>query len=557
MSEAGHLVLKEAVSLIRRLGGGEAEALACAALIAHSEAGHTCALPERLFGKEFFEAYGEAAVPDNGALLRALSESPVCGAPGEWKPLIYDGKRLYLERHFRDELKTAGMVLSRAAWKQGPGVNRENLAAIFASSPRGAIAESVLSSGVAFITGGPGTGKTTLLSSILLLSVLENPSLRIGLAAPTGKAASRMKEAILRSLTRTLEEHPEWKDAGAEILRLEPKTLHRLLEYSHGRYSKNERNLLDLDLLVVDEGSMVSVAQAAALARALPEECRLLVLGDPGQLASVEAGAFLADCAGAGLSRGDPWTHTLTGTYRFSEESPVGRLAAAVRDGDAQGSLEVLQKGGEGLCYVPEISRKRVETVLKDKLCAWFGKLSMSVSPEEALRNLESFRILTPLRNGEWSSAMLNTLAEEWLSRQFPVLKGGDYPFRPVMITENDYSQRLFNGDMGLLFPDASGGLKAVFPGESGIKEIPPSLLPSHETAFAMTVHKSQGSEADEVALVLTEKAEALLVRELLYTGITRCRRELTVFAGPEFWCRGVQNCLIRESGLFDRLTTP
>lgn len=467
------------------------------------------------------------------------------------------------------------------------------------------------------ITGGPGTGKTTtvvrLLAALTSLHVGdEDPTHgapRIALCAPTGKAAARLSESIgdkLREIASIATGgFPEghWSAVAARLPD-EVHTIHRLIGTRPlaDRPRHHRDNPLDLDIVVVDEASMVGMELMSRLVEALPPQCRLVMLGDKDQLASVEAGAVLGElCRGADNavyppdlrdyletasgetlpardgSRADPIDARiamLRVSHRFGEDSAIGTLARAVNDGDAAAATSALgpptsANGTDELEWLLDVPNGPADSAFAHRvvngLRPWLAEIAARATgfdPESAddraavgvlFRRHNDFQVLCALRRGDAGVEGLNARIHDWLARDglLPAPEPGArhagwYPGRPVMVTRNDPQLGLANGDMGLTLPirlEGGGvGLRVVFPAEPGDEQrfrwISPTRLPDVETAFALTVHKSQGSEFTRVAMVMPERPNPILTRELLYTAITRARRQFTLVStvqgGPE-----------------------
>ncbi|MBV5326208.1 MAG: exodeoxyribonuclease V subunit alpha [Chlorobium sp.] len=502
-------------------------------------------------------------------LLAALRTLPTVGRPGEHRPLILDeAGRLYLYRYFRYELQLAEAIRARAAMETGSpdeAALAEQLDRYFVPDESGEdrqrqAALTALRRGFSVISGGPGTGKTTTVVRILglLLEQTGGERMRIAMAAPTGKAAARLASSIA-SLRESL-------PCSEEVKRAVPSqvtTIHRLLgtiPNSTG-FRHNARNPLPYDAVIVDEASMVDLPLMTALVTALMPKARLILIGDRDQLASVEAGAVLGDICRAAESPGsavEGCVTVLERNYRFGDGSGIAALSRAINNGDAGEALRLLGDPADSTISLEATPmREAVRKRLASPVLEGFRPYLEAETPEEALRLFERFRILTALREGPWGAAGMNHAAETLL-HEAGLLKA-DTPFyrgRPVLVTENDYIHKLFNGDTGIILPDPkTGNQKAYFAAPDGtVRSIPPEFLPTHVTAFAMTVHKSQGSEFDRVLMVLPPEDTLLLTRELIYTGITRARQAVTVWSDEAVFSSAVKRRTERRSGLREML---
>lgn len=445
----------------------------------------------------------------------------------------------------------------------------------------------------AVISGGPGTGKTTTVVKVLVLLLEQNPALRLRLAAPTGKAAARMVESI-RAARIGMPVSP----AIAALLPDEASTLHRLLGYqgnsARGGFRHNRLNPLLVDCLVIDEASMIDLTLMKALLDATPANTRIILLGDRDQLASVDAGNVLGDITGHGreltyspamaalLARltgiaqdclpqeeGGPAVADaialLRTSHRFSADSAIGRLATLVNKGDDAAALALLVQGQDA--RTGNGWQGHSEVVLLQPAASEWNPLNRAVldwavlrystylccdSVEEALQSFESTRILCASHEGHCGGMEINRLLAERLRARGLLESGEDFHGKPVMITVNDYELGLFNGDIGLLWRDDDGVLQACFAQLDGqVRRLPARSLPDHVTAWALTVHKSQGSEFDQVLLVLPADINSpLLLRELLYTGITRARSRLLIHSAAEVFAAACRTPVQRSSGL-------
>lgn len=533
---------------------------------------------------------------DPQTLIRALQQSSVVGAPGEWKPLILDAAgRLYLYRQWEAEHLLAGELTARAQGLR-EDVDLEVLSGglqrLFPLRNNGTPDEQALAAATAVlknftvISGGPGTGKTTTVVKVLALLLEQSTTpLRIALTAPTGKAAARLRESISRARA-TLPCTPEIQAA----IPVETKTLHRLLganaQGTAFRYGADRQ--LRVDVVVLDEASMVNLALMRQLLSALPKSAQLIILGDRDQLASVEAGAVLDDICGAGeggrsaefaallaglfTCRGAPCgcpvspggladaIVTLCESRRFTAQGGIGSLCLLLNSGEGEAALQLLRSDDPQVSWADLPEPAALTAALAEEVDAWVGDYLAAENPQEAMRRFSNFMLLTALRQGPLGSLALNPALEQILVRRQRIASNQLwYAGRPVMITRNAPAQDLFNGDIGLCLPDpaADGALRVFFPTATGeVRGLAPLTLPAHETAFAMTVHKSQGSEFSRVLLILPGQRSAILTRELLYTAVSRARDSLKIFGVGEVLVAACRERTQRTSGLREQLTS-
>ncbi len=549
-------------------------------------------------------------------------------------PLVLDDKRLYLRRYFNYETQVAEALLGRLqqqftlpndlpvqlqrlfaplkdpAEQQGQTIHWQSVAAALAAR-----------SGISVISGGPGTGKTTtvvrllaLLQSISLAAEgVDGRGLRIQLAAPTGKAAARLSESLASTLTAITAGQVAEIDAeiGARIPTT-VSTLHRLLgaRSDTRRFIHNAVNPLNLDVLVVDEASMVDLEMMANLLAAVPAHARLILLGDKDQLASVEAGAVLGDLcdqaekghyqadtegfifrttgysvhayvgAGHGLEQ---QTVMLRKSHRFGEHSGIGQLARAINRGDVDGARTVLLNSQGDVAYlknsdaefkalvldgqVPQLQPQHDQqphgyrhylSLVQQGVSAFASEIEWQRAVLDAFGQ---FQVLAALREGEWGVQGLNKRIARLLYQQKLISQEqGWYAGRPVMVQRNDYSLDLMNGDIGICLPvqapNQSQSLRVIFPMPDGtLKAVQPSRLEEVETVFVMTVHKSQGSEFAHTALVLPDSSSPVLTRELIYTGVTRAKLWFSLLINQPMVVReAIKKRTMRASGLKQRL---
>ena len=533
--------------------------------------GHVCLDLEEIAGQLVRTAGNDESLrlPDVATLFALLRALPTLGKPGERRPLILDAAgRFYLYRYFRYEALLADAIRARAA-SEGGGLDEaalaEQLDRYFAPSENAQdcqrqAALTALRRRFSVISGGPGTGKTTTVVRILglMLEQTGGERMRIALAAPTGKAAARLAASIA-----SLREALPCPDEVKRAVPGQVTTIHRLLGTLPGSTSfrHNERNPLPCDAVIVDEASMVDLPLMTALVTALPPHARLILIGDRDQLASVEAGAVLGDICRAAESPGSSIAGCVTvldRNYRFGDGSGIAALSRAVNAGCDREALRLLaDSGSSAIALEATPTRETLKKRLKAPVLDGFRAYLEAGTPAEALRRFDRFRILTALREGPWGATGMNHAAESLLHEAALIrLDTQFYRGRPVLVTENDYIHKLFNGDTGIILPDPeSGHLRAFFAAPDGtVRAIPPEFLPRHETAFAMTVHKSQGSEFDRVLMVLPPEDTILLTRELIYTGITRARQSVTLWSDDAIFSAAVKRRTERRSGLREKL---
>jgi exodeoxyribonuclease V alpha subunit len=562
-----------------------AAARAAEAVSLATGAGHTCSYLENAFAD------------DDAAQVRArLLASGVVTTPASLKalPLVLDEDgRIYLHRYFDYEQRVAARLLAAArspAYGHAPGTT-QRLAALFtpfkeaqALCPDWQRVAAALALGrrLTVISGGPGTGKTTTVVNVLACLIEQHPACRIALTAPTGKAAARVMEAV-SARASTL------PDAVRDLMPVEAQTIHRLLGVTPrgDTFRHHAGNRLPIDVLIVDEASMLDLALAAHLLEAVPDEARIILIGDKDQLAAVEAGAVFAEvsadpslddatrAAVASLCDVDPamirppltdirtplanTTVWLTQVHRFAKDSEIGALARAINAGDPAAVIALLRANMDGSLRWLEDERRLMAHV-RDGYAAFVDALCTHADDIAAVaRAFGSFRVLCAVREGVRGVHALNQQCEQWVRAAVTGLPsstaGPWYPGRPVMVLRNDYIVKLFNGDVGIALPDGQGELQVYFPGAGKtFRSVAPARLPEHETAFAVTVHKSQGSEFDRVTVLLPEQKSAVVTRELLYTASTRARRQVALCASPTALEQAVITRTQRHTGLVARL---
>ncbi len=489
--------------------------------------------------------------PDADEWTTAVRASRLLGSP---PVLRLFGDLLYLDRYWLEEEQVCADLLALsvpAATGQTPPLER-----LFPPGydEQRAAAEIALSQAVTVLTGGPGTGKTTTVARLLGLLVERAeltgaPRPRIALAAPTGKAAARLAEAVAAEV-ENLDAVDRTRLAG-----LQATTLHRLLGSrpdTSVRFRHNRGNRLPHDVSVVDETSMVSLTMMARLLEAVRPDTRLILVGDPDQLASVEAGAVLADLVEGLTARHDVRVAALRTPHRFGES--IGALAEAIRIGDADRVVALLRADGEHIewvdCDGPTDRLRGVLTghALRVRQAAVLGAAGV------ALATLDEHRLLCAHRRGPYGVSQWNRQVERWLSEETgqPVFSDW-YVGRPLLVTANDYGLKVYNGDTGVAVADDEG-LRAVIAGAAGTLDFATSRLSDIETMHAMTIHKSQGSQATEVTVLMPPEDSRLLTRELFYTAVTRAKVKVRVVGAEASVRAAIERRAVRASGLRQRL---
>jgi exodeoxyribonuclease V alpha subunit len=547
------------------------------------------------------EAVAGLPWPEADTWAKVLAESPLVAEPGQervepLRPLVWDGRRIYLQRYFCHEATTARHLVERSAATgtglAGPALEQA-LDALLPSLPQQGeatpdlqreAARIALTGRVSVIAGGPGTGKTRTVARMLAAAVraadAAGSPLEIGLAAPTGKAAARMAEA-LRSEVAAAEADGSLTTAQAERLRsTDARTLHRLLGWLPGattRFRHDRHQPLPHHLVVVDEVSMVSLPLMARLLEAVRSDATLVLVGDPSQLASIEAGTVLSDVVGpagaldgtvgegvppdAAASLDAPLAGHVTvlrHTHRFAAESAIADLADAIRLGDVERTLAVLRSSGDaGVAWVLDTDQVGRRGVLDELVvqgvevvrAALDGDAAAAVAAAQRTKVLAATR-RRDLGVWDWS----DRIEDEVLAHVPEVRRTSRwYPGRPILVTANDDLTRVANGDVGVLVRQGEATAVALPTGD-GVRFVPPSRLDAVDTWWAMTIHKSQGSELPHAVVSLPTADSPILTRELLYTAVTRAREQVTVVGSEAAVVAAVQRRVARASGLRDRL---
>ncbi len=532
----------------------EDTALAIALTSRSVRQGHSC-FPMRLSDDQVWptERLLSGALPERTSWIRRLAASPLC----ERGPLVLDSDgRLYLRRYWELEQKIASTLAARSeglSLDHSPeDVRDERLGRLFPdgpTSPGAHAARTALAHRISLLCGGPGTGKTTTVSAILAGLIEEagargEPAPSILLLAPTGKAAARLGDAVRRAKSRI-----DVPMTVLDAIPTEASTVQRALgmRSSGMRFSRNAERPLEADVIVVDEASMIDLALMHQLLQATRPDARLIVVGDPNQLTSVEAGSVLQDLVTAGSETW--WKNrmtTLTKTYRYDATRPLGKMIEAVRAGDRErveglvegsGQEDIVWSPGENLSEELDRSAKRWTSIVE------------TTDVEEHFKKREEYVVLTPFRKGPRGTRRLSAAIQERLT-----VRGSSFaPAHPILIEENSNELRVYNGDFAMI---REGELRIGYiQGEEGkARAIAEARLPRYSDAYALSVHKAQGSEFDEVLLILPEEDAPLLTRELLYTALSRARQRVRIVGPKEVLLSALARRARRHSGLIPAL---
>jgi exodeoxyribonuclease V alpha subunit len=483
---------------------------------------------------------------DSATWLAATKSCPLLfGAPGTATPLIVDDRRVYLGRSFAEEGAIAAALTRNNAQH------------------------------VHIVLGGPGTGKTREVAMKFIDRFKKGErDIRVALAAPTGKAAARMREVLLRECD-ALKNLPEGKDVdwdavNAAISAAFSGTVHSLLGFGPSRdtrYKFNADNYLPFDWVVIDEASMLPSSMMYRLVDALDPSTALLLVGDPDQLASVDAGSVLGDIAKIATQKDSvlfPQTNVMRKQFRLPPE--IDGLARLLRletplDGQALGDskhvdavIEYLNSNKTLISWInPDIDKDELMSVRKKVVdhARQLHEAAMSPDPQLALKKRQELQLLCAHREGKTGVSYWNGFVEHELGAY---TEARWYFGRPVMVTRNNRSVDLYNGDVGIIVPDSGGQPVGVFSDGGTFRLVPTMRLEDVESVHALTIHKSQGSEYDEVIVVLPNESSRILTRELFYTGITRTKNRLTIIGSEAVLRSAVSQAIRRTSGLAARL---
>ena len=467
---------------------------------------------------------------------------------------------LYLDRYHRQEVQVRDDLRERAA-QAPPEIDEPALAAAvqrirsdrFSAEQEDAVVRAV-GQWTTVLTGGPGTGKTTTVARLLALLVDQGhhrgERVSIALSAPTGKAAARLQEAVVAELSGLPAEDRE------RLAGIEARTLHRLLGWRHDnstRFRHDRGNRLKYDVIVVDESSMVELTMMARLIEAVRPQARLILVGDPRQLTSVGAGAVLSDLVEG--YRDDPLSPVVSLTENFRSTEDIKSLAEALRVGDPDQVLTALRADSTEVEFVETDEASgllRVETVASALAVRAAAEAGDAAGAIEAL---DRHRLLCAHREGPHGVRHWNRQVEQWIGEETGQEIWSEwYVGRPLLVTTNDYTLGIYNGETGAAVRRPDGSLRAVIAGSGGLLDFAPGRMKAVETMHAMTIHKAQGSQVDEVTVLLPEAGSRLLTRELFYTAVTRAKQKVRVVGSEDSVRAAVATTAQRATGLRQRL---
>ncbi len=528
--------------------------------------GHICiSLPELEEDLAFFDSINQS--PKNLTELKeACNDAPFIGSANDFLPLILEEDTLYIQKFWKYEQELVEWVLNKAKSTHSlTDVTKSFISELFGEDQSNKNHQKIgtylaLAKDLVILTGAPGTGKTFTIKKIVESLLHDNPKTNIAFAAPTGKAAQRMNH----SLSEFTEEYS-----------LPPAiTLHKLLKIGYWiNQAKREKEALNLDVLIVDEASMLDLSLWVIMIRSLPKECKLIVLGDKDQLASVEAGSILGDlCIDANnhfskevseiIERPSLHGHSknrindciieLTKSYRFNEYSGISDLATAINESDADKVAYLLDSTSNPLISRINTDSSDLKDVLKEFGASHYHRFLTSGFSFDVLRE---YQILCPLKQGNFSSASINQYIESAIKKSINVSTQKEwFNGKPILITRNNNLFRIYNGEIGFISTENDAQNPEVIFENRPEFSLSLSRLSNVESSFAITVHKSQGSEYDHVAIFLGDKENNVLSKQLLYTAVTRARKSVLIVSSMEIIKRTIEKNAFRRSGIRQRV---
>ncbi|MDY6820200.1 MAG: exodeoxyribonuclease V subunit alpha [Deferribacterota bacterium] len=555
----------------------------------HLNNGHTCVDMKDFEGKKFSlqEDGLYYTYPQLEEWLYKLKQANILGENRDDRPLVLDSdNKLYFQKFYKFELELADKLIEKADTTEI--INQETIKALnklFKAKNGGTDYQKLaaivaLLKNICIISGSAGTGKTYTACMILALLLIKNPSYKIALSAPTGKGANRLLESLKFNFK-------EIKDSLGNLLKAdipdESFTIHRLLGASESKpsYFYGPKRHIPYDVVIIDEASMIDLALMVNIFRAIRKDCKIILLGDKNQLTSVEAGSVLSEISrlgdinkfsdkmivhfkkyididpkklkGENIYKLQDCMVELESIYRQKEESKIKELSILVNRGDYKKALEI-SKFSNDIELHPFSNKKKIFNKINDLIDKYYTPLvekSNNIDVKEAFKLLKKFRILTPYRKGDFGVEFINRYVEAYLRYKGLIgVNGRCYSGRPIIIHKNDYSIDLFNGDIGIYIENMDETYVYFEGNMDTYRALLPTLLPIHETAYAMTVHKAQGSEFDEALLILGDKHKELLNRQLLYTAITRAKERLYIFADENIIENAIKSPINRYSSL-------
>lgn len=521
------------------------------------------------------------------SIEKMVFNNPLVGSANDLRPLVLDYNNLYLARYYDHERNLACRLLEFARRKADiPVTITDSLQKLFASDANSInyqllAAMISLQHHLCIISGGPGTGKTWTVSNIMALLLEQQSDLHIQLAAPTGKAAARMTQSIQKN-------HKRLENLGIQVGKIpqQAHTLHQLLgmhRFTH-RPRYHAGNPLPCDVMIVDEASMVDQQLMAAVVEALPLTSRLILLGDKDQLSSVEAGSVFADLCGKMQktqfsAQQCDWVMQTVGyripvyqgdygladqlvvlqkSHRFDQHSDLGKLATLVNDGDSMSSINHLMKqNADSTVHWQQPTDAEITNLLKKLVTRHFQQLPGTAEIDQLFKQFYQFQVLAAVWDSPCGVDNINVVIDSEVKRISGVTPDQSfYAGQPLIMTSNLHQYQIHNGDIAIIWPDADGELKAWFEtDDQQYRSLSLSQLPNNKLAYAMTVHKSQGSEFENILLILPGYESSVCTRELVYTGITRAVKSVEIWARANVLEKAIETPTRRVSGLQQRLS--